>query len=120
MSGTDPIDRAALKNLLAMFSNDLEFLYQVIDTYIADAANLVATIQQAVAKGNADELHRAAHSLKSNSANLGATALSHLARDLEELGRLGNAAAAHEKMPALETEFTQVKASLQRIRTEGL
>lgn len=120
MSETDPIDRTALDNLLIMFNDDTSFLQQVIDTYLADAVNLLATIRQAITHSNAAELRRAAHSLKSNSANLGATTLTGLARELEELGRVGNAAGACEKLIPLETEFTQVKAALQQIRITGL
>lgn len=120
MSNTDPIDRTALTNLLAMFNDDASFLQQVIETYLADAVNLLATLQQAVANSQADDLRRAAHSLKSNSANLGATTLTALSRELEEMGRLGNLIGTQDKLAALEAEFVRVKESLLKIKTAGV
>lgn len=120
MSENEPIDRAALRDLLAMFNGDLSFLNQVIDTYLADAGNLLATLRQSVGAGKPEELRRAAHSLKSNSANLGAAALSRMARELEEIGRGGTADGAAEHLPALEAEFARVQAALQTVRLNGL
>lgn len=115
-----PVDRATLDKLLAMFNGDKAFLYQVIDTYLSDGVRLLASVQQALADGNADDLRRAAHSLKSNSANLGAMTLSQQSRELEELGRLGTLAAAPAKVAILTEEFQKVKSALEKIRAEGL
>ena len=114
------IDRNALNNLLAMFSGDTAFLMQVIDTYLSDAANLLNTIRRAAHGGQADELRRAAHSLKSNSANLGATRLTTLCRELEELGKNGSVAGASDRLAELETEFEKVRAELKALQEKGL
>jgi two-component system sensor histidine kinase/response regulator len=119
MSDTQTIDRAALQNLLAMFNGDTAFLNQVIDTYLSDAASLLATVRQSAESGKPEDLRRAAHSLKSNSANLGAAALSGIARELEELSRSGAAADAG-RVAALEAEFERVKVALQTVRDNGL
>lgn len=120
MADTSPIDRAALQNLLAMFNGDTAFLNQVIDTYLSDGANLLATLRQSVGSGRSDDLRRAAHSLKSNSANLGAAALSALGKELEEIGRQGSVAGAAERLAEVETEFQGVKSALQKIQADGL
>ncbi len=115
-----PIDRAAIRNLLTMFNGDVAFLNQVIDTYLADATNLLQNIRQATANGQAQELQRAAHSLKSNSANLGATRLSAYGKELEDLGKNGSTAVSAARLADLETEFQQVSTILQHIRANGL
>ncbi len=71
---------------------------QVMQVYLESSATTVARIEQAITDGDATELRRTAHSLKSGSANVGAAALSGLCRQLEELGRtdsLGNAEALY-------------------------
>jgi HPt (histidine-containing phosphotransfer) domain-containing protein len=117
---SEPVDRVALDSLLAMFNGDKAFLYQVIDTYLSDGVRLLASVQQALTDGNADDLRRAAHSLKSNSANLGAMALSQQSRELEDLGRQGTLTDAPAKTASLTEEFQRVKVALEKIRTEGL
>ncbi len=117
---SDAIDRNALNNLLAMFNGDTTFLMQVIDTYLSDAASLLNTIRRSAQGGQADELHRAAHSLKSNSANLGATDLTALCRELEELSKNGSVAGASDRLETLETEFEKVKAELKILQEKGL
>jgi len=120
MSESDVIDRTALHNLLEMFRGDTAFLNQVIDTYLSDAANLLASLRGAAEAGQANDLRRAAHSLKSNSANLGAMTLSALNKELEEIGKGGTVTGAAERLVAGEAEFERVKAALQAIRERGL
>lgn len=117
---TAPVDRLTLENLLAMFNGDKAFVYQVLDTYLADGLRLLDTLQKSLAAGSAVDLQRAAHSLKSNSANVGALTLSSLSRELEELSRQGNLNDAPALLAQLTSEFQLVQAELQKIRTEGL
>jgi HPt (histidine-containing phosphotransfer) domain-containing protein len=56
---------------------------KVIETYITSSRELVAALGRSLAAGDLKELHRAAHTLKSSSANVGAIALSKLAKQLE-------------------------------------
>jgi len=60
---------------------------RIIDTYLAELPRLVAQLQGAVGRGDRDSLHRAAHTLKSSSANMGALRLSQLCADLEARSR---------------------------------
>lgn len=61
---------AALQRL----GGDIELLDQIILIYLEDAPTLLHTAREALAKGDAGELRRAAHSLKSMMATLGAPA----------------------------------------------
>jgi len=120
MPETTPIDRAVLNNLLTMFNGDKTFVYEVIGTYLADGARLVAGLEQALAAGKGEDLRRAAHSLKSNSANLGAITLAELSRELEALGKTGMLSEAAPTAAQIKAEFERVKAALEKIRAEGL
>jgi HPt (histidine-containing phosphotransfer) domain-containing protein len=120
MPETTPIDRAVLNNLLTMFNGDKTFVYEVIGTYLEDGARLISNLEQALAAGNAEDLRRAAHSLKSNSANLGAMTLADLSRELEAVGKTGMLTEATSKAASVKTEFERVQDALEKIRAEGL
>ena len=49
-----------------------EFIGELIDTYCQETPQLIAALQQALAQGDAPAFQRAAHSIKSTSASLGA------------------------------------------------
>ena len=83
MSGSEPLDSAALDVLLDATGGDPTFLAEMIDTYLTDSAELLATIDDALAVGRADDLRRAAHSFKSNSATFGAATLAETCRQIE-------------------------------------
>ncbi len=111
-----PIDPAVFGELRNSTGNDAEFLSLLIDTYLADAIQLVAGIRASLSAGDLDSFRRAAHSLKSNSANLGAMKLSALAKELEMLARAGSLEGAADKLPPLEEAYSLVVAELERLR----
>ena len=96
----------------------MAFLGELMDTYFGDAPQLLAAMRGALADGNVEEFRRAAHSLKSNSANLGAMTLSGLAKELEMMGKAGALDGAAEKIPAVEAEYARVRAALEKYRTK--
>ncbi|MEA2518640.1 MAG: two-component system, sensor histidine kinase and response regulator [Chloroflexota bacterium] len=85
----DAIDPTAFANLLEMTGGDIEFVDELVDTYLGDGVSQLATMRDAAAGGDLDALTRAAHSLKSGSMNVGAIRLGELCRSLEEAGRSG-------------------------------
>lgn len=116
----DPIiDRAALNNLLATVGGDEAFLAEMIDTFLDDAPKLLAAMHHAAAAANAEDLRRAAHTLKSNSANFGAMNLSKLCKALEEIGKSGALDGAAEGIARVEAEYAQVKRALETARSTG-
>jgi HPt (histidine-containing phosphotransfer) domain-containing protein len=113
---TGVIDQTALSALSEATGDDPEFLAELIDTYLSDAQVLLATIEMASTSGDADELRRAAHSLKSNSATFGATTLTTLARNLEELGQANNVAGVSPLLAEARDEFARVEQTLRETR----
>ena len=109
---SDAIDEATYAGLVAMTGGDLEFIDELIDTYLADAGDQLAALDGAVAAGDVAALTRPAHSLKSSSANVGALRLSELGRTLEEGSRNGAVADPAALVAAARQEFAAARASL--------
>jgi HPt (histidine-containing phosphotransfer) domain-containing protein len=113
MGETDPIDYAVLAGVLDSVGGDREFLAELIETYLDDSPRLLEAMHMALETGNAEDFRRAAHSLKSNSASLGAMPLSRLARGLEEMGKAGMLEGAAANLAQAEAEYALVKAAMQ-------
>jgi HPt (histidine-containing phosphotransfer) domain-containing protein len=77
------IDRSALDALLETTGGDPDFLAEMIDVFLADAEELLAAMDGALAAGDASALRRAAHTLKSNCRTFGASALADICQDIE-------------------------------------
>lgn len=118
MTVPEVIDRAALRALLATVGDDPEFLAELIDSYFDDTATLIPAMQQATRDGDAEALRRSVHSLKSNSATFGATALAALCQELEMRARDGELADAEVRVAAIEAEYARVQPALVAARQE--
>ena len=108
------LDQAALDSLLA--TTDREFVGELIDAYLEDSPGLIAAMLGALAEANATEFTRAAHSLKSSSASLGAVSLSSLAKDLELMGKETKLSGAASKLEQLAGLFEQVQTALEEFK----
>jgi HPt (histidine-containing phosphotransfer) domain-containing protein len=113
------IDRNVLNNLLEAVGGDGEFLSELLDTYFEDSPQLFATMHESLSQGDAEEFRRAAHSLKSNSANFGAINLSQKAKILEDMGKTNNLGEASDTLKDAETEYSRVKSALEAIQKDG-
>lgn len=116
LPGAAVIDSSAITNLITILGKDaVNLLPQLINVYIDDAGRLQAAAEDAIKKDRRDDLRRAAHTLKSTSANLGATALSSLCNELEMLARSGEIHGSEELLSKIKTEFERVRADLRKI-----
>ena len=86
---------------------------KIITLYLEDAPRLIAQLERAVVGNDPIALRVAAHTLKSSSANVGATTLSEAARDLEHGARDGTLAKPEALVARIVGEFAQVRAALQ-------
>ena len=114
-----PIDRAAFDRLVEMTGGEMDFVDELVDTYLEDGAAQVDALEAAVAAGGAsDDLVRPAHSLKSSSLNVGALRLGGLCRELEEAARSGVVPDAAERVSAIAVGFAAARAGLldERVR----
>ena len=88
------LDCAALENIRETMPGDGDqLLRRVVRRYLDDCPRLIAMMRKAATSGDTDSLGRAAHSLKSSSATVGATALAAQCRLIETAVREGRALA---------------------------
>ncbi len=88
-----------------------DLLGRIIKTYLAHAPVALADLTDAAHAGDCERMSRQAHSLKSSSANLGASELSAKCRELEVSANAAEIAVSRR----LATEITQSFAALQRV-----
>lgn len=110
------LDPAAIENLRAIGGDDNgEFLRELVGIFLQDGPHRLADIESALAAGNAEDLARAAHTMKGSASNFGATALSAVSRDIEQLGKQRNLPEANIRLPALRAEFARTTTALQAL-----
>jgi histidine phosphotransfer protein HptB len=88
------VDERVLAELMASTGDDIGFVRELIETYLADTPPQLGAMATAIESDDADALVRPAHTLKSSSATVGAMRLSSVARELEMAGRRGSLEAA--------------------------
>jgi PAS domain S-box-containing protein len=91
------------------------FIVEVIEVFNEDAPKLFEDMKHALTVNDAVLFRRAAHSLKSNSAEFGAVKLSEMAKELEIMAKEGRLAAISDKVARAEVEYEIVKAALQNL-----
>ena len=106
------LDPAALANLLDITGGDAAFVDELVDTFLSDAEALLAALRAAVAADDAAAIQRPAHSLKTNSLNVGATVLANLTKALELDARAGSVPDAGARVEAVAAEFRAVREAL--------
>jgi signal transduction histidine kinase/CheY-like chemotaxis protein/HPt (histidine-containing phosphotransfer) domain-containing protein len=110
-------DAAALESLKELGGDD--FLAEVIDTFLADAPTLVTALRRSLDEEDADELRRAAHTLKSNGSTLGAADFSELCRELEQRAKTGQLADASELVDRIEEMYQPLEEALAALVPKG-
>ncbi len=114
MSGV--IDTKAFARLSATLGSQAgRMIPSLVDDFLKDAPRLISDAEMAAQAGGAADLRRAAHTLKSNSASFGATALSSLARDLEEKAKGGTCEGADLMIVRIKDEFAIASAELRAL-----
>ena len=130
MTEQSVIDAAVWADLLESIGGDADFIAELLDIYFDDppsskghsdgtSPRLLATMQDAVSAGNAENLRRAAHSLKSSSASFGATRLSEKCKELEDMGKAGALEGAAERIGQIAAEYDEARAALEAIQRDG-
>ena len=106
------LDPAAMARLLEITGDDVAFVDELVDTFIEDAAAQLEALRAAATASDTGAAVRPAHSLKSNSMNVGATLLADLSRSIETDGRSGAIPDLSERVRAVEAEFAAVRDAL--------
>ena len=107
------IDEAVLAQLLETVGGDRTFLAELVEAYLADSPGLVEEMRTSLARGDRTALRRAAHTLKSTSASLGATAFADACRGIEHAAEAGESDALAAAIEAAATDYEGVAAALR-------
>lgn len=105
-----PVDAGVLARLAEGTGGDAEFVSELIEQFLADAPALVSAARDGVERGEAEEVRRAAHTLKSNAATFGAHRLAEKCRALE--GRIGTLEERSALVAVVATELDIVVEAL--------
>jgi CheY-like chemotaxis protein/HPt (histidine-containing phosphotransfer) domain-containing protein len=107
-------DASALESLRELGGD--EFLAEVIDAFLDDAPTLLETLRFHEGR-DLEEVRRAAHTLKSNGATLGAEEFSNLCRELEQRAKTGRLDGASELVARIEREYKPLQERLTALRS---
>ena len=84
---------------------------------IEDSRDIIETARLMVKEKNADELRRAAHTLKSNGSTLGAEGFSELCRELEQLAKRGELDGASQLVDRIGQDYDRLQEALAALRS---
>ncbi len=115
-SGTGILDEKALDQLRALGE---DMLAKLVKLFREHAPKLVEDLLAALEPGDPEALRRAAHSLKSSSANLGATTLSAHCLALEKAAHEGRLGEAPALVKQIDDELPEVLEALDGTLTGG-
>jgi len=110
------LDAGALQNLRDLGGDD--FLLEVVEAFLTDAPALIASLRSSLEQQNGEELRRAAHTLKSNGATLGAEEFAELCRTVEQQVKAGRLEDLSQLVDRIEREFPPLRDALNSLRPE--
>jgi HPt (histidine-containing phosphotransfer) domain-containing protein len=94
-----------LETAVARFGGDKEFFREILNEFLEHTPKQLQTLADAVLKGDAHMVEREAHSIKGAAKNMGATRISDLSLELEQLGRKGDLTNAKDTLDKLAAEL---------------
>lgn len=106
------LDRAVA---LDRVGGDEELLAEVAQLFLEDYPNSMREIDEAVAKGDAKLLERAAHTLKGAASNFGANPVTETAFALEMAGRKGSLMAISNDYARLTSALRELHQDLEKL-----
>ncbi len=107
------LDKATLSHIRALEADgSSSILDELIGMYLEEAPSHIANLREAAKAGSAAELGRIAHAFKSASANVGASQLSEICRQIERLSKAGELAQAAALVVPLEAHFHAIRLQL--------
>lgn len=106
------LDFDTLNTLKQVMEDDFSLL---IDTFIQDSSDRIASLHQLIQGADANLIRRAAHSFKGSSSNIGALHLSALCSAVEKKALAGNLDGLVTDLARIESEFAKVEASLRAL-----
>jgi two-component system sensor histidine kinase/response regulator len=119
-SSSAVIDPAALEELRGLEQEgDSDLVSQVVEAYLKSSSQLLEKIHEARTNRDPAAIAKAAHTLKSSSAQVGARKLSASCKELETRGRAGRINDALDLVDEITTQLKAVQAALAATGAEG-
>jgi signal transduction histidine kinase/CheY-like chemotaxis protein len=115
LTAGDVFDREAV---LKRVGGSTELLQEIVKLFLDECPRLLGEVHEAVARRDADRLHRAAHALKGTVANFKAPAVFDAALRLEVMGRSGQLDGSAEACRTLEGEIERLERALAELRPD--
>ena len=109
------VDEAVLARLAEGTGGDAEFVSELIEQFVADTPGLVAAARDGLDDGDAGEVRRAAHTLKSNAATFGAHELAARSGELEDAAKRGMLENASARIDVMARELDVVREALPAV-----
>jgi len=110
-----PVDPAVLRRLTESLGGDEAFVAELIEQFLADTPDLVEAARAGLETGNAPEVRRAAHTLKSTAATFGAHGLAERSRHLEEAAKNAELEDGLAQVDAMAEELDRVLEALPAV-----
>ncbi|MFH1566789.1 MAG: response regulator [Gemmatimonadota bacterium] len=113
-TGPEVVDEAAIERLrVALGTRADATLPGLLEGFRDDAAQRLTEARRALQDGQAQDLRRAAHTLKSLGATFGALAMSVAARKLEALAAEGDLTGCEQLLGEVEQEYARARVALE-------
>ncbi|MBI4860257.1 MAG: response regulator [Candidatus Riflebacteria bacterium] len=107
------LERAAIDRLRKTLGSRVDALLPgLIRSFTMDGQKLLVQMRQALEQRKATELRRAAHTIKSNGANFGATTLTRVAAELEALAKAERWEGAGDLVGQVEEEYRRAESAV--------
>jgi len=115
------LEAAVLEKLQAeLGEGDAAIVAELIGMFLSDTPALRDEMRQALTSGATEPLQRAAHTLKSSSATLGARALAARCAKLEHLAPKLSMAEGSELLRQIEQVYEETQRALQEFQVEAI
>ncbi len=110
------LDSAALSQLQSIYSGEKRAkLPGIIKLFLDSSEQLKADLTRFLGEGDAENVYKTAHSLRSSCANLAALHLAQCCAALEQTGRSGELSGASGQLIAVENEYARVAQALHEV-----
>ena len=105
--------------LLSSLLHDRSIVRELVELFDESGPQCAAQVEEALRRGDAGDLERAAHTLKGMLGSLRAGPATELAGELEAQGHAGQLAGTEELWARLRPELARVRAALQALAEAG-
>ena len=107
------LDRDILDGLFDLVDDDDDsFVRDLFESFVGSFGDARDGMRSALATGDTEAMRLHAHSLKGSSGNLGALALSDIAKELQRMGDEGDISSAGPWVDAAEEEYNRVMVAV--------